>query len=133
MPAHDSVQSIRSKYTVLRPLMTERLRRHCAAAEAMALGRGGISAVPLATGMSRTTFTRGIGELRGAGPAGGEEALPPGRSRRPGGGGKPLTRTDATLLADLDALVEPSTRSDPQSPLRWTCTSTRKLAEQLQA
>src|SRR5262245_16323654 len=133
MLAHDTVQSIRTEYTALRPLMTERHRRHWAAAAAMALRRGGSTARSLATGMSRTTIPRGIRDLRGAGPAGGEEALPPGRSRRPGGGGKPLTRTDATLLADLDALVEPGTRGDPQSPLRWTCTSTRKLAEQLQA
>ena len=133
MLAHDTVQSIRTKYAALRPQMTERLRRHWAAAEAMALGRGGITAVSVATGMSRTTITRGIRELRGPGPTGGEEAIPPGRSRRPGGGGKPLSRTDATLLADLDALVEPSTRGDPRSPLRWTCTSTRKLADQLRA
>ena len=133
MADHGAVQSIRTKYAALRPQMTERLRRHWAAAEAMALGRGGITAVSLAIGMSRTTITQGIRELRGPGPAGGEQALPPGRSRRPGGGGKPLTRTDATLLADLDGLVEPSTRGDPQAPLRWTCTSTRKLAEQLRA
>ena len=114
MPAHDPVPSIRTKFAALRPQMTERLRRHWAAAEAMALGRGGITAVSLATGMSRTTITQGVRELRGTGPAGGEEVLPPGRSRRPGGGGKPLTRTDATLLADLDALVEPSTRGAPQ-------------------
>jgi hypothetical protein len=133
MPAHDTVPSIRTKNAALRPQMTERLRRQWAAAEAIALGRGGITAVSVATGMSRTTITRGIRELHGAGHAEGEEALPPGRSRRPGGGGKPLTQTDATLLSDLDALVEPSTRGDPQSPLRWTCTSTYKLAEQLRA
>src|SRR6516165_1831825 len=109
MADHGAVQSIRTKYAALRPQMTERLRRHWAAAEAMALGRGGVTAVSVATGMSRTTITQGIRELRGPGPAGGEQALPPGRSRRPGGGGKPLTRTDATLLADLDGLVEPST------------------------
>src|SRR3954470_16358000 len=107
MPPHDTVPSIRTKFAALRPRMSEPLRRHWAAAEAMALGRGGITAVSAATGMSRTTITRGIRELRGAGPAGGDEALPPGRSRRPGGGGKPLTQTDPTLLADLDALVEP--------------------------
>src|SRR4051794_29045491 len=133
MLAHDTVQSIRTKYAALRPQLTERLRRHWAAAEAIALGRGGITAASVATGMSRTTITRGIREIRGAGPAEGAEVIPPGRSRRPGGGGKPLSRTDPTLLADLDALVEPSTRGDPQSPLRWTCTSTRKLAEQLRA
>jgi hypothetical protein len=99
----------------------------------MALGRGGITAVSVATGMSRTTITLGILELRASGPAGVDKVLPSGRSRRPGGGGKPLTRTESTLLADLDALVEPSTRGDAQSSLRWTCTSTRELAEQLPA
>jgi hypothetical protein len=133
MPPHDPVPSIRTKFAALRPQMTGRLRRHWAAAEAMALGRGGITAVSAATGMSRTTITRGIRELRGAGTARDEVSLPPGRSRRPGGGGKPLTRTDSTPLADLDALVEPSTRGDRQSPLRWACTGTRKLAERLRS
>jgi transposase len=131
MPDSDTVQLIRSKFEALRPQMTERLRRHWAAAEATALGRGGITAVAAATGMSRTTITRGIRELRAAEASGGDTDVPPGRSRRRGGGRRPLTQTDPTLLADLEALVEPSTRGDPQSPLRWTCTSTRKLAEAL--
>src|ERR687897_362503 len=108
MPAHDTVPLIRTKFAALRPQMTERLRRHWAATEATALGRGGITVVAAATGMSRTTITRGIREL-----------------------GKPKTQTDPTLLADLETLVEPSTRGDPQSPLRRTCTSTRRLAEAL--
>jgi transposase len=131
MPDSDTVQLIRSRFEALRPQMTERLRRHWAAAEATALGRGGITAVAAATGMSRTTITRGIRELRAAEASGGDTDVPPGRSRRRGGGRRPLTQTDPTLLADLEALVEPSTRGDPQSPLRWTCTSTRKLAEAL--
>jgi len=131
MPDTETVSSIRTKFEALRPQMAERLRRHWAAAEAVALGRGGITAVAAATGMSRTTITRGIRELRGAEAPGDASGLPPGRSRRRGGGRKSLTETDPTLLADLEALVEPSTRGDPQSPLRWTCTSTRKLAEAL--
>jgi hypothetical protein len=131
MPDTETVQSIRTKFEALRPQMTERLRRHWAAAEATALGRGGITAVAAATGMSRTTITRGIRELGKPEGPGRDADLPPGRSRRPGGGRKPLTQTDPTLLADLEALVEPSTRGDPQSPLRWTCTSTRRLAEAL--
>ncbi len=71
MPAHDTVQSIRTKFAALRPQMTERLRRHWAAAEAMALGRGGITAVYIATGMSRSTITLGVRDLQGTGPAGG--------------------------------------------------------------
>src|SRR3954465_481844 len=87
MPDHDTVPSIRTKFAALRPQMTERLRRHWAAAEAMALGRGGITAVSAATGMSRTTITRGIRELRGAGPRRGRGgppagAEPPARWRR---------------------------------------------------
>src|SRR3954452_12939309 len=110
MPDPDTVKSLRTKYEALRPQMTERLRRHWAAAEATALGRGGITAVAAATGMSRTTITRGIRELGPAEAPGRDAALPPGRSRRRGGGRRPLTQTDPTLLADLDALVEPSTR-----------------------
>src|SRR5262245_29742536 len=125
------VQGIRAKFEALRPQMTERLRRYWAAAEAAALGRGGITAVAAATGMSRTTITRGIRELGKPEVPGRDTDLPPGRSRRRGGGRRPLAQTDPTLLADLEALVEPSTRGDPQSPLRWTCTSTRKLAEAL--
>jgi hypothetical protein len=131
MPDTATVQSLRTKFEALRPQMTERLRRHWAATEATALGRGGITAVAAATGMSRTTITRGIRELGEPAVPGSDADLPPGRSRRPGGGRKPLTQTDPTLLADLDALVEPSTRGDPQSPLRWTSTSTRRLAEAL--
>lgn len=131
MPDTDTVQSIRTKFEALRPQMTERLRRHRAATEATALGRGGITAVAAATGMSRTTITRGIRELGEPGVPGSDADLPPGRSRRRGGGRKPLTETDPTLLADLNARAEPSTRGDPQSPLRRTCTSTRRLAEGL--
>jgi hypothetical protein len=127
----DTVHCLRTKFEALRPLMTERLRRHWAATEAAALGRGGITAVAAATGLSRTTITQGLRELRGTESAAGDPPLPPGRSRRPGGGRKPLTQTDPTLLADLDALVEPTARGDPQSPLRWTCTSTRRLADRL--
>src|SRR5215217_4509527 len=99
MPAHDTVQAISTKFIALRPHMTERLRRHWAAAEATALGRGGITAVAAATGMSRTTITRGIRELRAAEASGGDTDVPPGRSRRRGGGRRPLTQTDPTLLA----------------------------------
>lgn len=108
--------------------MNERSRRQWAAAEARELGWGGISAVTRATGISRTTITAGLHELDLPVPQRTAEAL---RIRRPGGGRKPLTQTDAELLSALESLIEPVTRGDPQSPLRWTCKSTRTLAKEL--
>jgi hypothetical protein len=120
-------QSIRSKYQTLRPAMNERMRRLWAAAEARALGHGGIEALHDATGLSRTTISAAIAQLDNEA----DNSLPPERARRPGGGRKPLTENDPTLLSRLEALVEPSTRGDPESPLRWTCKSLRKLAADL--
>jgi DDE family transposase len=122
---------LRSKYERLRPFMDERLRRLWAASEAQALGRGGISRVAAATGISRRTLAAGLRELQ-TGEPGSPAPLPRGRIRRTGGGRKPLTEIDPTLVQDLEALVEPTSRGDPQSPLRWTCKSTAKLAAQLQ-
>jgi hypothetical protein len=109
--------------------MNERVRRHWAAAEAMALSRGGISIVARATGMSRNTIRVGIGELKERGDS--PTTLPLSRIRRPGGGGKPLEQTDPTLVQALEELVAPETRGDPMSPLRWTLKSTSQLAEAL--
>jgi hypothetical protein len=109
--------------------MDERTRRQWAAAEANELGWGGVSAVAAATGLSRTTITAGLHELRYR--AEHPEAPVPARIRRPGGGPKPLTQTNPDLLAALEALVDPVTRGAPDSPLRWTCKSTRRLAEEL--
>src|SRR5574338_100669 len=108
------------------PHLTERQRRLAAAADARALGYGGISRVARVTGLSRMTINRGLAELD-------EEELPPARSRRPGGGRKKLADQDPTLVKDLQALVDPSSRGDPMSPLRWTCKSTRQLAKALAA
>jgi hypothetical protein len=108
--------------------MDERLRRQWAASEARELGWGGVTTVASATGLSRTTITAGLRELRQ--PAG-IRAANLDRVRRPGGGRKRLTETDAGLLAALEALIEPVTRGDPESPLRWTCKSTRRLAQEL--
>src|SRR6516164_4999524 len=119
--------TLRAKHTALAPVFTERSRRLWAATEARALGHGGIGLVERATGISRATIQRGLRELEA------DTALPPGRSRRPGGGRKPATAVDATLLRDLDALVEPTAPGDPDSPLRWTCLSTRTLAVALEA
>ena len=106
-------------------MLDERGLRRLAAAEAVAAGRGGVSAVMRATGLARSTIGRGLGDLRAGGPQDAE------RVRRPGGGRKPLSETDASLLDDLRSLVEPATRGDPQSPLLWTCKSLRKLADGL--
>jgi len=108
--------------------MDERLRRQWAAVEARDFGWGGVSAVAQATGLSRTTITLGLKELALPEP---ERAAQATRVRRPGGGRRPLTTDDPGLLTALEALVEPSTRGDPESPLRWTCKSTRRLAEEL--
>ena len=131
MPDPTVVECLRRKFNMLQPLMTERMRRDWAAAEAMAIGWGGVSAVVSATGLSHNTIDLGIRELEeGISPDPLE--ISPGRVRRVGGGRKPVTQHDVSLLRDLEALVDPISRGDPQSPLRWTCKSTRKLAEELQ-
>jgi hypothetical protein len=108
-------------------MLDERSRRQWAAAEALELPWGGVSRVAAATGLSRTTIAAGMNEVRCQ--AGG--AIPTPRIRRPGGGRKALVETDAKLYRALDALIDPMTRGDPESPLRWTCKSTRRLAEEL--
>jgi transposase len=125
-----TLEAVRRKFELLRPLMNERLRRHWAACEALSLQRGGVTLVAQATGLSRTTIGTGLRELRHpeAVPA---EDLPPQRSRQAGAGRPLLQATDPTLVKDLEALVEATTRGDPQSPLRWTCKSTHNLAEEL--
>ena len=124
------IESIRRKFEALRPFLNERARRVWAATEATALGRGGVVLVARATGLARSTLYEGLRDLREL-PAATPTA--PRRLRRPGGGDKPLTLKDPTLLAALEALVDPLARGDPESPLRWTTKSTRKLAAALQA
>jgi len=123
--AWESLQSIRSKYEALAPVLNERTRRLWAATEARALGQGGITLVERATGITRKTIRAGIGELSEP------VRLEPERIRSRGAGRKPLTEHDPTLLSDLESLVEPSTRGDPQSPLRWTCKSLSNLVAEL--
>jgi hypothetical protein len=117
--------------------LNERQRRMLVAVEAKVLGRGGVSAVSLATGVSRSTIKAGLDELalidEQLNPPGNYTFTPTPRTRRVGGGRKKLIAADETLLSDLLALVEPTTRGDPQSPLRWTCKSLRNLAEELKA
>jgi hypothetical protein len=123
-----TIARIRRKYQMLLPEMDERLRRQWAAAEARELGWGGASLVARATGLSRPTITAGLRELD---QPDAQRAAQAARVRRPGGGRPPLTATDPGLLAALESLLEPVTRGDPESPLRWTCKSTRRLAEEL--
>jgi hypothetical protein len=129
------LDTVRTKYDLLRPLMDERMRRQWAASEAMSLKRGGVAVVAKATGLSRTTIGEGMRELRERSNLGIEDESSvwelPTRVRRPGGGRHQLKDDDPTLVRDLEALIEPTTRGDPQSPLRWTCKSTRNLAEAL--
>ena len=121
--------AIRLRYEALDPILDERGRRRFAAAEALAAGRGGVTAVARITGVARSTIGRGLLELRG-------EAAPaaaPDRIRRKGGGRKPVAVTDPTVVADLKELVEPATRGDPMAPLLWTAKSLRTLAAGLGA
>ena len=119
---------IRRRYQALAGAADERVRRLVVAAEALALGWGGQVAVARATGVARTTIQQGIRELQRP-----EVRAGKGRIRRPGGGRKRTVATDPTLREDLERLVEPTSRGDPESPLRWTCKSVRKLAQELQA
>src|SRR5712691_1542081 len=116
--------TLTEKLAAILPHLDERQRRLLLAAEARSLGRGGITQVARISGVSRPTITKALREL--------EEPLGfSGRVRRVGGGRKSLNDRDSRLLAELEALVEPDSRGDPMSPLRWTCKSTRQLADEL--
>ena len=117
---------IGGRYRTIAPLVDERARRLLAGAEALAVGRGGVAAVARATGLSRPTVRRGVAAVRGVG-----VPLPRGRIRRAGAGRPKSVERDKTLREDLDRLIEPTTRGDPESPLRWTCKSLRQLAAAL--
>jgi hypothetical protein len=112
--------------------MDERMRRLFAAAESLTIGYGGISIVSRATGVSRRAIGSGIEELKRAKPLSKSRSPRVGRVRKKGGGRRKNIVKDATLQSDLERLVDPVTRGDPESPLRWTCKSVRKLAEELQ-
>jgi len=121
----DRTEEVRQRFTTLEPVLDERSRRLLVAAESKAWGSGGISAISKTTGVSRQVIRQGLREL--------EESPPPptGRIRRPGGGRKSAQEKDPSLMADLEKLVDPATRGDPESCLRWTSKSVRKLAEEL--
>ena len=118
-------EMIQSRFLALQPFLDERLRRMYAAAEAEAIGHGGVSIVSRATGVSRRAIGVGKQELKNPLPAQRR------RIRKKGGGRKRATDKDPSLRTDLEGLVEPVSRGDPESPLRWTCKSVRKLADEL--
>lgn len=127
MPDAKVIEWIREKYVAVVSDLDERGRRRWAAAEARSLGRGGVSAVASATCISDRTIRNGIRELHDP------EALDLGRQRKPGGGRRAREDTQPDLIQALEALVEPVTRGDPMSPLRWTCKSTRGLERELKS
>ena len=116
--------ALQRKFSSVWPLLDERSRRLLAASEALALGYGGVSRIRRASGLSRKAICKGIREIA-------DGSTKPGRIRQPGAGRKSITERDPKLLAALDRLIEPETRGDPESPLRWICKSTRNLAAQL--
>jgi hypothetical protein len=127
----DDIAKIEGKYQALSSRLDEATLRVWAATEAHSLGRGGVSTVAKAIGMSRTTIYAGLAELKVAAQPSASMGKGDQRVRVAGGGRKKLTDKDADLLRDLDALVEPTSRGDPMSPLRWTCKSTYRLTKEL--
>ena len=125
-----SHEDVRLRFDSLSGFLDERMRRLVAAAESEAIGYGGVSAVARATGVSRRAITEGTKELRQQKESG-ESLAAQSRIRRKGAGRKRTVDKDPALREDLDRLVGPATRGDPESPLRWTCKSVRKLAEEL--
>lgn len=128
---HPITQAIAAKFAPLEPLLDERTRRLWAAVEARALGRGGITRVAEATRLARATIRAGLRELD-APRAAPTQPLLSQRIRQPGGGRPPLIEGDPHVVRDLERLVDPVTRGDPMSPLRWTCKSAARLAAELQ-
>ena len=120
-----ALAALRTKLRAVWPLLDERSRRLVAASEAVAAGYGGVSHVHRACGLSRRAIARGVEEIED------HDVLAAGRIRRPGGGRKRLVESDPQMLGVLEAMIAPEARGDPESPLRWTCQSTRALARAL--
>lgn len=118
---------ISQRYALISPFLDERQRRLYLAAEAKVIGRGGISEVSRATGVSRNAISTGYDDYEQSK----EHPLPVGRIRKAGGGRKRTVAVDTTLKSDLDSLIDPVTRGDPESPLRWSCKSVRNLSDEL--
>jgi len=123
----DILSGVKERFTTLRDLLDERSRRLVVAAESQTMGRGGISRVSKATGVSRQVIRQGIAELKQP------KVLLQGRIRRAGGGRKKAVQLDPSLKADLEEMLESTTRGDPESPLRWTCRSVRNLEAELKS
>lgn len=121
----DIILNLREKYKLISVHLNERTRRIWSASEAKSFGHGGVSVVSEATGIARVTIHAGINELNN------KRKLEPERIRKYGGGRKRLTDKDPEILADLERILEPSIRGDPESSLRWTCKSTRNLADEI--
>lgn len=119
--------TLKRKFAAMAPVLNERSRRRLAATEAQEIGHGGIAMVARAAGISRSTIVRGLKELQSS------QTPDPDRIRKMGGGRRRLTQTDPTLITDMEGLIEPTVRGDPESPLRWTCKSVRKLSGELRA
>src|SRR5215475_4828552 len=119
-----TAELLAAKFGVILPHLDERQRRLLLGAAARSLGHGGIRRVARAAGVREGTVSAGVRELEAG-------AEPASRAREPGGGRKPLAQTDPGLMPALRALVEPEERGDPESPLRWTVKSTRRLAGEL--
>jgi len=119
------MRAARRRYREMAAVLDEQSRRRFVALEARTLGRGGVSAMARISGLARSTIYRGLSDIRD------KVAAPPGRVRKRGAGRKPKASTDATLVADLRALVAPATRGDPMKPLLWTSKSLRNLAKEL--
>ena len=123
-----SEQEIAQRFGLLDPWLDERARRVWAAAESAVIGRGGISLVARATGVSRRAIREGLLEVKQKPERSSQSRVP---VRKKGGGRKKASIKDPSLILDLDKLVDPATREDPESPLRWTCKSVRNLAAEL--
>jgi hypothetical protein len=127
MYTDDIEEQLRQKFRRLEPFLDEKVRRLAAANEALALGFGGIAMVARASGLSVPTIRAGIAELEAP------DTVVADRIRRPGAGRKTVVDQDPTVLEDLDKLIAPATRGDPECPLRWTSKSLAKIAAELQA
>jgi transposase len=119
------IAAITVRYEALKTVLDERSRRLLAAAESQAVGKGGISVVAKATGLSRPVIRQGVADLKDP------NSLAAGRVRKEGGGRKRAIDKDASLKTDLQSLLESTTRGDPQAALRWTCKSVRQLTAEL--
>ena len=119
------IRRAKQRYRQISPVLDEQSRRRYVAMEALSLGHGGVSAMSRISGLARSTINRGVAEIRAG------VSAPAGRIRKPGGGRKRKVIEDPTLLKDLKALIEPSTRGDPMQPLLWTSLSLRMLVSGL--